>query len=388
VPLVSLESIIKSFLFLFFKKEILPYFVMTSRLTQATENGATVLRFEGALDLASVADLWDTTLRAARLPKGAKLVIDLAAVPSCDTAGATLLAVAEQAAGGAEIRNANPEISSLLTRVRAARAVQAAPKETRQGNFLQDRLRDAADWVAFVGEVLVAIGRAPGRRRMFLVRDLLAYADNAGVQAIPLVALLGFLMGLILAFQSSIPLRQFGAQIFVVNLVVISLLRELGPLLAAVIPAGRTGSAFAAELGTMVVNDEVAAITTMGIDPVTMLVLPRLAATMLVMPGLSLLLEMAGLVGMTLVMGLLGYPPVAVYHQAIEAAKMRDLIGGLVKAMVFGAAIAVIGCRTGLGAGLGPRAVGQAATAAVVGGIFGTIMLDGIFTILFYRLHL
>jgi phospholipid/cholesterol/gamma-HCH transport system permease protein len=361
---------------------------VTARLTQATENGATVLRFTGALDLVSAASLWDETLRAARVPKGSTLVIDLAAVPSCDTAGATLLAVAEQAAGKAEIRNANPEITSLLTRVRAARSVQAAPKEERQGNFLGDRLRDAADWVAFVGEVLVAIARAPGRRRMFLVRDLLAYTDNAGVQAIPLVALLGFLMGLILAFQSSIPLRQFGADIYVVNLVVISLFRELGPLLAAVILAGRTGSAFAAELGTMVVNDEVAAITTMGIDPVTMLVLPRLAATMLVMPGLSLLMEIAGLVGMTLVMGILGFPPVAVYNQAIEAARMRDLIGGLVKAMVFGAAIAVIGCRTGLGAGLGPRAVGEAATAAVVGGIFGTIMLDGIFTVLYYRLHL
>jgi phospholipid/cholesterol/gamma-HCH transport system permease protein len=361
---------------------------VTSRLTQATENGATVLRFEGALDLPSVSNLWEATLRAARLAAGKNLVIDLAAVPSCDTAGATLLAVVEQAAGSAEIRDANAEITSLLTRVRAARSVQAAPTPERDGNFLQDRLHAAADWVAFVGEVLVAIARAPGRRRMFLVRDLLAYSDNAGVQAIPLVALLGFLMGLILAFQSSIPLRQFGADIYVVNLVVISLFRELGPLLAAVILAGRTGSAFAAELGTMVVNDEVAAITTMGIDPVTMLVLPRLAATMLVMPGLSLLLEMAGLVGMTFVMSVLGYPPVGVYHQAIEAAKMRDLIGGLVKAMVFGAAIAVIGCRTGLGAGLGPRAVGQAATAAVVGGIFGTIVLDGIFTVLYYRLHL
>jgi phospholipid/cholesterol/gamma-HCH transport system permease protein len=361
---------------------------VTARLTQTTENGATLLRFEGALDLPATALLWESTLRAARVPDGGSLVIDLAQVPSCDTAGATLLAAAEQAAGGAEIRNASAEITSLLTRVRTARSVPAAPKPERDGNFVQDRLRDAAGWVAFVGEVLVAVARAPGRRRMFLVRDLLAYADNAGVQAIPLVALLGFLMGLILAFQSSIPLRQFGAQIFVVNLVVISLLRELGPLLAAVILAGRTGSAFAAELGTMVVNDEVAAITTMGIDPVTMLVLPRLTATMLVMPGLSLLMEIAGMVGMTLVMRVLGYPPIAVYHQAIEAATMRDLIGGLVKAMVFGAAIAVIGCRTGLGAGLGPRAVGEAATAAVVGGIFGTIVLDGIFTILYYRLNL
>jgi phospholipid/cholesterol/gamma-HCH transport system permease protein len=195
-------------------------------------------------------------------------------------------------------------------------------------------------------------------------------------------------MGLILAFQSSIPLRRFGAEIYVVNLVTISLVRELGPLLAAVILAGRTGSAFAAELGTMVVNDEVAAITTMGIDPVTMLVLPRLTATLLVMPGLALLLELAGLAGMTLVMGTLGFPPTAVVHQTVLSVRLTDLLGGLFKASMFGAAVSIIGCRTGLGAGLGPRAVGEAATAAVVGGIFTTIVLDGVFTVLFYRLNL
>jgi phospholipid/cholesterol/gamma-HCH transport system permease protein len=136
------------------------------------------------------------------------------------------------------------------------------------------------------------------------------------------------------------------------------------------------------------VNDEVAAISTMGIDPVTMLVLPRLLAALLVMPGLALLMEISGLFGMTLVMGVLGFPPVAVFIQAVQATALKDLLGGLVKASVFGAAVAVIGCRTGLGAGLGPRAVGQAATAAVVGGIFATILLDGIFTVIYFRLGL
>ncbi len=361
---------------------------MTARLTTSREGDVVVLTFEGVLDLHSVGPLWDESLQAARLKKGQALAIDLSAVPSCDTAGATLLAVAEQQAGGADIRHPSHEIESLLVRVRAARQVQAPPAPSRGGNILSDTAKAMLDAVAFVGEILVAVVRLPARPRMYPLRDLLSTTDGAGVQAIPLVALLGFLMGLILAFQSSIPLRRFGAEIFVVNLVVISLMRELGPLLAAVILAGRTGSAFAAELGTMVVNDEVAAIATMGIDPVTMLVLPRLTATMLVMPGLSLLLEMAGLVGMTLVMGVLGYPPIAVWHQTLQAARLTDLLGGLVKAMVFGGAVAVIGCRTGLGAGLGPRAVGQAATAAVVGGIFATIVLDGIFTVLFYRLNL
>jgi phospholipid/cholesterol/gamma-HCH transport system permease protein len=343
------------------------------------------LHFTGPLDLPATAALWTQTLNAAR-GAGGKITLDLQNVPHCDTAGATLLAVAE--ARGAELRGANAEITALLARVRTARGTKAAPAIPRASNPLTDGARAAVDGLAFLGETLVAALRVPGRPRMFVLRDLLAITDEAGVRAVPLVMLLGFLMGLILAFQSSIPLRQFGAEIYVVNLVTISLLRELGPLLAAIILAGRTGSAFAAELGTMVVNDEIAAISTMGIDPVTMLVLPRLAATLLIMPGLAMLLELSGMCGMTLVMGTLGFPASAVVHQAVQAARLTDIVGGLVKASVFGAAVSVIGCRTGLGAGLGPRAVGEAATAAVVGGIFATIVLDGVFTILFYRLHL
>jgi phospholipid/cholesterol/gamma-HCH transport system permease protein len=356
---------------------------MATSVRSDRNGGRTTLHFSGPLDLPATAALWDETMAASA---AGKLALDLRDVPRCDTAGATLLAVAE--AGGAELIGANAEIAALLARVRTARQVTAAPPADRRGNPLRDGLRAAVDGLAFLGETMVAVARAPARRRMIPLRDLLAITDEAGVRAVPLVLLLGFLMGLILAFQSSIPLRQFGADIYVVNLVTISLLRELGPLLAAVILAGRTGSAFAAEHGTMVVNDEVAAISTMGIDPVTMLVLPRLAATLLVMPGLALLLELAGLLGMTLVMGTLGFPPNAVLRQAIQSARLSDLLGGLFKASMFGAAVSVIGCRTGLGAGLGPRAVGEAATAAVVGGIFATILLDLVFTVLFYRLHL
>ena len=161
--------------------------------------------------------------------------------------------------------------------------------------------------------------------------------------------LLGYLMGLILAFQSAIPLRRFGADIFVVNLVGLSLLRELGPLLAAVILAGRTGSAFAAELGTMKVNEELAALQTLGISPMTMLVLPRLAAAVMVMPVLTLFLELAGLCGMLTVMMAFGFPPAAVATQLGRAIHARDLWGGLFKAVCFGAAIAGVGLPRGAG---------------------------------------
>ena len=230
--------------------------------------------------------------------------------------------------------------------------------------------------------------RLPRRRRMLRIGDLLRQADQAGVRALPLVMLLGFLMGMILAFQSAIPMRRFGADLFVANLVTISLVRELGPLLSAVILAGRTGSAFAAEIGTMKVNQEVDALVTMGLDPMTMLVLPRLIAVMLVLPALALVLDIAGLAGMTTVMHGFGFPLVTIMHQVQGAAEASDLLGGLFKAVCFGAAIAAIGCRAGLSTGHGPRAVGLSATAAVVGGIVSTIALDGMLALIFYRLDL
>jgi phospholipid/cholesterol/gamma-HCH transport system permease protein len=245
-----------------------------------------------------------------------------------------------------------------------------------------------ANGVAFMGEVLVAVLRLPARRRMLPLGDLLRYADQAGVRALPLVMLLGFLMGTILAFQSVVPMRPYGADLFVANLVTISLLRELGALLSAVILAGRTGSAFAAEIGTMKVNQELDALVTMGLDPMTMLVLPRLIAVMLVLPALALVLDISGLAGMTAVMHGFGFPLVTIMHQVQGSATITDLFGGLFKAVCFGAAIAAIGCRAGLSTGHGPRAVGLSATAAVVGAIISTIVLDGVLAVMFYRLDL
>ncbi len=199
---------------------------------------------------------------------------------------------------------------------------------------------------------------------------------------------MGTLIGLILAFQSVIPMRRFGAELYVANLVGISLLRELGPLMAAVILSGRTASAFAAEIGTMKVNQEIDALNTLGLDPMTMLVLPRLVAATIMMPVLAVLMDLAGLVGMTIVMVSFGFPVVTIANQVSSAVRPADLFGGLVKAAVFGAFVGAIGCRSGLSTGVGPRAVGLSATAAVVGGIVTTIILDGIFAILFFRLNL
>ncbi|MDE2583697.1 MAG: ABC transporter permease, partial [Rhodospirillales bacterium] len=301
----------------------------------------------------------------------------------------------------AAVEGASAKAGSLLARARSAGApARAAPARGAPTRGVMAAHRPSlrrilglcftgtTNALAFLGEATIAVLRLPARRRMFRLRDVLREADQAGFRSLPLVLLLGYLIGLILAFQSSIPMRRFGADLFVANLVSISLLRELGPLLAAVILAGRTGSAFAAELGTMKVNQEIDALVVMGLDPMTLLVLPRMLAALLVMPVMTLLLDFAGLLGMTTVMVGFGYALPAIQQQVQSAATLQDLAGGLAKAAVFGAAVAAIGCRAGLGTGIGPRSVGLSATAAVVGGIVATIVIDGLFAVLFFRLGL
>ena len=346
-----------------------------------------MLALHGRLDHAGAAGLWRIALRGAESGRGHPLALDLGDVTAMDTAGAALVAAILRRHGEATVQGGPANARELVDQINGtARPALSAPHPWSFTGLGRAGLRAAADGVAFFGESLVAVAALPGRRRQFHLNDLARLAEQAGWRALPLVLLLGFLMGLILAFQSSVPLRRFGADLFVVNLVALSLLRELGPLLAAVILAGRTGSAFAAELGTMKVNEELAALETMGISTMTMLVLPRLAAAVLVMPVLTLFLELAGLGGLMAVMLAFGFSPAAVSAQLLRAVHGKDLWSGLFKAVCFGAAVAGIGCRAGLGTGIGPRAVGQAATAAVVGGIVVTILLDGVFAVVFYRL--
>lgn len=363
-----------------------------ARLSVEEREERVALVFSGRLDAATIGPLWRRSVRVAQQARGRRLVFDLGGVSFCDVSGAAFLAETEAAHGeAAELARAQAQVAGLLQRARAARARAPQPEAGPPPTLRQiagAALLVLAGGIAFLGEAAVALARLPQRRRMLRLPDLLRYADQAGVRSLPLVLLLGYLIGLILAFQSAVPMRRFGADIFVANLVAISLLRELGPLLASVILAGRTGSAFAAEIGTMKVNEEVDALVTMGLDPMTMLVLPRMIAAMLVMPAMTLALDVAGLLGMTTVMRGFGFPMVTIARQVQNWVTAPDLYGGLFKALCFGLAVAAIGCRAGLGTGVGPRAVGLAATAAVVGGIVATIALDGVFALVFYRLRL
>jgi phospholipid/cholesterol/gamma-HCH transport system permease protein len=216
--------------------------------------------------------------------------------------------------------------------------------------------------------------------------DLWATFDQAGTCALGIVGMIAFLVGLIMAFQSSVPLRQFGVDIFVVNLVALAMLRELGPIMTAIVLAGRSGSAFAAEIGTMKVNEEVNALRTMGLDPVGFLVAPRLIAGILVTPLLTIFANLLGVAGGFVVMLAMGYPLAALWRQLVGAVTVDDLLAGLIKAFVFGALVAGIGCLRGLQTKAGASAVGVSTTRAVVSGIFLIVVVDAVFAVVFYAI--
>lgn len=348
------------------------------------------MHVSGTLDLAATSRLWKDVARTATQGKDRALAINLADLTGCDTAGATMLLYAAQLHGGdVAFQNAETRVADVLALVKAAAAPppphKSAPAATLR-EILDKGLSAVSDGFVYLGQVCVTLMRLPTHLKMMRPADLLRQMDQVGVQGIPLVLLLGVLIGLILAFQSLVPMKRFGADIYVANLVALGLVRELGPLLTAVVLSGRSGSAFAAEIGTMKVNQELDAMATMGIDSMTMLVLPRLIAAVLVTPILAVFMELAGLFGMSLVLTASGVPMVVVINQVSAALVMTDFFGGLFKASLFGAAVAAIGCRAGLGTGVGPRAVGLSATKAVVGGIVASIILDGILAVLFYRL--
>jgi phospholipid/cholesterol/gamma-HCH transport system permease protein len=351
------------------------------------------LVLSGRLETDTVGHLWHQAMRAARQARGSRLVCDLGGVTFCDVGGATFLTGLEAEHGGsAELVGADQKVTALLERIRPA-AAHGARREPGSTPLTAKEIAIAlfgglCSRLSFLGEAAIAVVRLPARRRMLRLPDLLRYIDQAGVRSLPLVAMLGYLIGLILAFQSAIPMRRYGADIYVSNLVALSLVRELGPLLAAVILSGRTGSAFAAEIGTMKVNEEVDALITMGLNPMTMLVLPRIVAAMLVMPVMAMVLDIAGMLGMATVLRGFGFALAAIAHQVQYWVTAQDVYGGLIKAVCFGIAVAAIGCRAGLDTGVGPRSVGLAATTAVVGGIVATIALDGVFALIFYRLNL
>jgi len=243
--------------------------------------------------------------------------------------------------------------------------------------------RSAAEMLEFIGASTIALARFFLGRAQFRRSDLGLIIQDCGAQALPIVSLISLLVGLILAFVGAVQLKLFGAQIYVADMVGIAMVREMGAMMTGIIMAGRTGAAFAAQLGTMQVNEEIDALTTMGISPMEFLVLPRMLALILMMPLLCLYANLMGMLGGVLVgVGMLDIAPMQFFVETRAAVNLTNINIGLFKSVVYGVLIALAGCLRGMQCGRSAQAVGDAATSAVVTSIVFIIVSDGLLAVI------
>ncbi|MDO5657339.1 MAG: MlaE family lipid ABC transporter permease subunit [Paracoccus sp. (in: a-proteobacteria)] len=345
--------------------------------------GDGALHLSGALTLRSLGAV-PPELMAAR-------ALDLSGLERLDTAGAWLLA--GRAAKGVTLRGASAAQQTLLDRVTKA-IPQPDPPETTLPfwrNMLENIGRSVFGAKAFllalleyVGRFLAALFRALRRPRDFPLTSLVHHCQETGLRAVPIVALMAFLIGVVLAFQGASQLRQFGAEIFVVDLIAISILRELGILLTAIIVAGRTASALTASIGAMKMREEIDAMRTLGIDPDVVLILPRVLALIVTLPILGLIADIAGLAGGALMAWVeLGVSPPMFRARLLDGTSVNHVIVGLSKAPVFALIIGVIGCHAGMQVGKDTESLGRMTSSAVVAAIFAVIVADALFSIFF-----
>jgi len=360
-------------------------------------DGQRVLSLSGRLDASTIRDLWQQALRAVADTRARRIVVDARAVEYCDGAGIALLVdlLRQRPAGEVEIENLKPTFDALLKQFDPARLKQDLDPEPRRGSSIEEIggiaseiARDTRNQIAFVGETTLALIDAARHPRSVRWKDVWRICERVGADALPIVALISFLVGVILAFQSAIPMKRFGAEIFVADLIGLAMLRELAPLMTAILLAGRSGAAFAAEIGTMKVNEEVNALTTMGLDPVRFLVTTRIIAALLMTPLLTLFADLVSLIGGALTMQSFNIPFVTFRHEVESIVDFSDFMAGFVKSFVFAVVIAGVGCLRGLQTAAGASAVGDSATRAVVSGIILLVIVDGIFAVLYYFLDI
>jgi phospholipid/cholesterol/gamma-HCH transport system permease protein len=339
----------------------------------------------------------DQDLRALEIPTSSEIVLDLAAVEGLDTAGAWLVDRTERAlvAGGAVVRiqNIAPDHVRLLEKVRANDTMYPAPPEAanafvamveRVGRATYHFGAEARDLVNFLGHAVIVMTRSLVQLGKVRLTPLVHHIEQAGLNAIPIVGLISFLIGVVLAFQGAEQLAKFGAQIFTVNIVAQGVLREMGVLLTAIMLAGRSGSAFTAQIGTMKVREEVDAMQTIGLDPMEILVLPRLWALVIVLPLLTFFANIMGLLGGAIMATIaLDVTFFQFARQLSGAVTMWTFWIGLIKAPIFGFIIGLVGCYEGMRVTGSAESVGRMTTRSVVESIFLVIVLDALFSILF-----
>jgi phospholipid/cholesterol/gamma-HCH transport system permease protein len=353
-----------------------------------------VLRLFGTLTLEECGALW-TRLKEEIRP-GTSCRVDLSGVERMDGAASAMLHSlkrdVEGAGGAVEWTGGAPDVSRLLDVYSSATGPRRPP--TPRPGFL-GQLGDIAvvlvhslrDFLAFVGDLVAAVGAAARSPRTVQWADIGRLMERAGADGVPIVLLINFLVGAILAIQSAPLLARYGANIFVADLVAFSVVRELGPLMTAIIVCGRSGAAYAAELGTMKVSEEIDALRTLGLDPQRFLVIPRVIALSLMVPILTLLADAVATIGGALVAAVsLDITPLAYWNQIRTVLDLWDVFGGILKAAFFAATITLISCQRGLSTRGGAAGVGSSTTSAVVTVLFSLVLLDMVFAMVFNAL--
>jgi phospholipid/cholesterol/gamma-HCH transport system permease protein len=369
--------------------------VLTASITSEVHEGDELtLSVSGRLTAETVGEVWRQAFAEVDRVRPQRIVVEAAGVEYCDGIGAAFFSgLRGRAAGGLEIRSLAEEYQPLLGLFDATALAPVVGKKPPSviegaGRATVTWWQDVFEMVSFVGEALVGLVWAIRNPRQVPWRDAVVIAETAGVNAFFIVSLVGFLLGLIMSFQSAVPMQQFGAEIFVADLVGISMLKELGPLMTAIILAGRSGSAFAAELGTMKVNEEIDALKTMGLDPVRYLVITRVLAAFVMTPILSVFCSLFALVGGAVVIRSLGYPLVTYVDRVVGAVSVSVFLSGVIKSFVYAILVAGVGCLRGLQTGTGARAVGESTTSAVVTGIILIALASAVFSVILYALKI
>jgi phospholipid/cholesterol/gamma-HCH transport system permease protein len=257
----------------------------------------------------------------------------------------------------------------------------------RVGEKTQRIVGRSRELLEFLGELVLSFGRLFRGKATYLRSDLVQYIQEAGAEALPIVSLISFLIGMIFAFVGVMQLENFGAGIYTADLVAVAMVREMAPIMTAIIMAGRTGAAYAAQIGTMKVNEEVDALTTLGMDPIDFLVTPRVIALIIMLPMLTLYGSLMGILGGTFVgLSMLDVSIVQYATQTVNSVGLNSLLGGLFKSVVYGSLVAIAGCQQGLACGNSAMAVGESTTRAVVMGIVLIVVSASILTVIYINL--
>ncbi|WP_207262583.1 ABC transporter permease [Desulfovibrio sp. Huiquan2017] len=368
-----------------------------ARVALSTRNGGLVLALSGRLDATGTAAIWNDVVKGASSAGFTRLTADCAGVTYMDGSGVALLLklkeLCAEKRAAIDLTNLRDEDrrligltwDSILPKWRDSEREQRGLAESLSvtGNELRQGLRAM---IAFVGESFSLLGQTAAHPTRVRWKDIILSCINVGVDSMFIIVLIGFLMGLILSFQSAISLQRFGGEIFVPNMLGLVMFREMGPLVTSILLAARSGSAFAAEIGTMKINEELDALTTMGLSPMRFLVVPKLLATMCMVPLMTMFFNLASLVGGALVMLSMGYPLVTFTSRVFANVSATDFWGGMAKGLVFSFLVAGIGCLRGMQTRSGASAVGLSTTSAVVSGIILIAFADGLFAVAYYYL--